>query len=166
MYTSWTTSCHIKPDEIDVKFFVEDMKRLEIEFTVEMAAGFFKYVWIYPNYCQETAIVSFAVSREIINFRSSLLQKCWKTQTFELPGEKIRALCTSVCATIHVKLCEDFFVELGKYVKFTYIPLLTKFPSENIDKKIMKDSCSYVNDIVKESIPSGLHSVGFNWFAL
>ena len=51
-----------------------------------------------------------------------------------------------------MKLCEDFFVELGKYVKFTYIPLLTKFPSENIEKRIMKDSCSYVNGIVKESI--------------
>ena len=44
MYTSWTTSCHIKPDEIDVKFIVEDMKTLEIELTVGLAAGFFKYV--------------------------------------------------------------------------------------------------------------------------
>jgi len=44
MYTSWTTSCDINPDEIDVTFFVEDMKRLEIEFAVGMAAGFYEYV--------------------------------------------------------------------------------------------------------------------------
>ena len=111
MHTSWTTSCHIKPDEIDVKFFVEDTKRLVNS----------------RNGCRILQIC-LNISKLLSGNRHRLL--CSFTRDQQLYDE-IRALSTSVCATIHVKLCEDFFVELGKYVKFAYIPLLTKFPSEN-----------------------------------
>ena len=66
-------------------------------------------------------------------------------------------MCYNSCEALR-----GFFRRAWKIRQIYIHSFMTKFPSENIAKKIMKDSCSYVNDIVKESIPSGLHSVGFN----